>query len=486
MLSFIQKFYENYNSNFEPKIIFKKNVYDKGEIYNNIAKYAEALKSLGIKSGDRVSLVCGKDIKSIYAMFGLMSIYAIPILVDKNLSPDNLVATATEKFCIADNDVSLSELNAINIDKLQEIASLQVGDVEKLSIDIKNKTDNSDNTLFITHTSGTTGRPKKVHYSEKNIDWVCHEYSRIYQFERNDSIAFILPFHYCLGIIPCGLAGLVYGKRILLTSNETTEEITELMVEHKINILTMFPYFYRQMVQLNLEKYDFSNLKICDSGGEILPVAVIEKFTNKSKVIITEGYGQTETCSLTHFLVPDSQGKFRLGSVGKLCTDLDAKLLDDNGKIVGENTVGELYVKGLAVMKGYDDSVATRASIDEQGWFKTGDLFYFDSEGFYYLIARKSDIGTISPLKLKELRELEEKIYAIDGVKEYTFISNLNEMVAIFIVPYNTSVESIILLKNKIEMITSKSTIKVDYTKFVDSLPRTSTGKVKKQIIKEM
>lgn len=485
MLSFIQKFFDSYNSELEPKIIFKNTVYEKQEIYKNIAQYSEALKEIGVNSGDRVSLVCGKDIESIYVMFGVMSISAIPVLVDKKLSPENLTATASEKFCIADDDVAMPNLNSINIGKIREIAHTQTGYIGKIIEELKNRPHEPNDTLFLTHTSGTTGQPKKVHYSENNINWVCNEYAKIYQFEKNDSIAFILPFHYCLGIIPCGLAGLLYGKRILLTSTETTEEITELMVKHKINILTVFPYFYRQLVQLDLEKYDFSDLKICDSGGEILPVSLIEKFTKKSKVLITEGYGQTETCSLTHFLVPDSKGKYRLGSVGKLSSNLEGKLVDDKGNSLKEFEVGELYIRGPAVMKGYDDAESTTKSIDQQGWFKTGDLFYFDNEDFYYLIARKNDVGTIDSSKVKEIRELEEKIYAIDGVKEYTFVSNVNGTIIVFIVPSNTSIETIVVLKEKVEAVTNKSEIKVDYIKFVNSLPRTSTGKVQKQIIKE-
>ncbi len=486
MLSFIQKIYENYNSTIEPNIIYKDKTYNKSDIYKKVAQYAEALKEIGVKNGDRVSLVCGKDIKSIYTMFGVMSLFATPVLVDKKLSTENLLATATEKFCIVDDDVEISGIDRININKIEEIANTKPGDIDTFSIEIKNIIRNPDDTLFITHTSGTTGKPKKVHYSENNIDWVCREYAKIYQFNINNSIAFILPFHYCLGIIPCGLAAILYGKKILLTSTETTEEITGLMIKHKINILTVFPYFYRQLVQLDLEKYDFSDLKICDSGGEILPISIIEKFTKKSKVLITEGYGQTETCSLTHFLVPDSKGKYRLGSVGKLSSNLEAKLLDDKGNSLGKFEVGELYIKGPAVMKGYDDVESTSNSIDENGWFKTGDLFYFDDENFYYLIARKNDVGTIDPLKVKSIRELEEKIYSIEGVKEYTFVSNINGTIIVFIVPTNTSVETIAILKEKVEAITTKSEIKVDYIKFVNSLPRTSTGKVQKQIVKGM
>lgn len=486
MLSFIQKFFENYSSSLEPTIIFQDAVCSKEEVYKKITQYAEALKEIGIKNGSRVSLVCGKDIKSVYAMLGAMSIFAVPVLVDKKLSPENLVATAKEEFCITDKDIELPGITHTSIEKIDEIASTKSGNVIELSNEIKKITRNEDDTLFLTHTSGTTGRPKKVNYSERNIEWVCNEYAKIYQFDKNDSIAFILPFHYCLGIIPCGLAGLLYGKRILLTSTETTEEITGLMVKHRINILTVFPYFYRQLVQLDLEKYDFSNLKICDSGGEILPVSLIEKFTKKSKVLITEGYGQTETCSLTHFLVPDSKGKYRLGSVGKLSSKLEGKLLDDNGGLLKEYEVGELYIRGPAVMKGYDDPESTGRSIDQQGWFKTGDLFYFDDEGFYYLIARKNDVGTIDSSKLKEIRELEEKIYAIDGVKEYTFVSNISGTIIIFIVPLDASIEKISALKENIEVLTGKSEIKIDYIKFVDSLPRTSTGKVQKQIVREM
>ena len=484
MLSFIQKFYNNYKSELESQIIFKDVIYDKKIIYKNITKYAEAFKNLGIKDNDRVSLVCGKDIKSIYAMFGLMSLSAIPVLVDKNLSKENLIATASEDFCIVDDNLDISENKILKIDELDKIAQKYTGNVLAIKKEILSKVFNSDDTLFLTHTSGTTGKPKKVHYSEKNIDWVCKEYSKIYQFDTNDSIAFILPFHYCLGIIPCGLTALLYGKRILLTSDETTEEITKSLVKYKISIITMFPYFYRQLVQLNLEKYDFSNLKICDCGGEILPVAVIEKFTKRAKVLITEGYGQTETCSLTHFLVPDSQGKYRLGSVGKLCEDLEIMLLDNDGNEVEKNTVGEAYIKGPAVMKGYDDPITTNASINSEGWFKTGDLFYYDDENFYYLIARKSDVGTISPSIVKGIRELEEKIYAIDGVREYTFISNTNGTITLFVIPSISMPKKITELREKIESIITGIEIKVDYIKFVNSLPRTSTGKVQKQIIK--
>jgi long-chain acyl-CoA synthetase len=312
--------------------------------------------------------------------------------------------------------------------------------------------------------------------------WADQEYARLYNFKENSSIAFIVPAHYSLGILACGIIPFFHGKTILITDGTKIKRSLELISEHKINILPATPTIYNLMNRSQLEKYDFSGLRLCDSGGQILPVAIIKKFAKGSGVTITEGYGLTETSSLTHFLVPDKKNNLRLGSMGKPCQSVRCMIIDETGRTVGPAVPGELLVKGPQNMLGYDLPNNNAEIITPDGWLKTGDIVYKDKDNFYYLVSRKTDLLENKFSIANEMRDIEETLYALEAVKECSTVITKQGLMIVFITPTRKNADLgdfLKLILDKLPALRNKVEVK-----FVDCIPRTSTHKVKRHILR--
>jgi long-chain acyl-CoA synthetase len=465
------------------KIIFENDIYDQNSVEEYIKKFAIFLSNQGVGDRDRVVIISKNRPYFLFAVFGAMYLGAVPVLVEESQAVEDLFyLTKGEPYVITDRSEIYPNKKVFYFENiLESIKNLNVSKYNSLKT--PNETVDEDQTLIILHSSGTTGHSKKVHYSEKNVLWADGEYYRLYDFEHNDIFAYILPVNCTLGIIACGLTPMSHKKEIVFMDRSDLDWALRSIEKHRVNVLAGIPLMYKYMVRLDLSKYDFSSVRVCDSGGEILPIAIIKKFQEGSGVTITEGYGQTETTSLTHFLVPDKEGKLRIGSIGSPCNEVECKIVDEYGHQVKIGEIGELLVRGPMVMKGYDDPELTKLSLTEDGWFVTGDMVYRDSDDYYYIVSRKKDLNNATSKSGLLMKEMEEKLYAIEDIVEATILMDQNSDVRIFVKPgakINLDLNGLLKsIKNEL----SKISLKILDIKFVDSLPRTATGKVKRRLI---
>ena len=161
--------------------------------------------------------------------------------------------------------------------------------------------------------------------------------------------------------------------------------------------------------------FDLSSLRFCIAGGSSLPSEVMAEFDAKYNVNILEGYGLSETSPVASFNVPDRPKK--AGSIGVPIDDCEMKLVDKNKCTVRKvGVAGEIYIKGLNVMKGYYKAPeATKAAIDEKGWFATGDIATYDENGYFTIVDRKKDIVIRGGYNVYS-REVEEVLYRVSAI----------------------------------------------------------------------
>lgn len=484
MQSFISRFKHNLKKgNKTLKIIFENDIYDQDTVEEYVKKFALFLSSQGVNDRDRVVIISKNRPYFLFAVFGAMYLGAIPVLVEESQTVEDLFyLTNGEPYVITDRTENYPNKKVFYFeDILKSIKNLKVAEYDNLEIPVE--TVDEDQTLIILHSSGTTGHSKKVHYSEKNVLWADGEYYRLYDFEHNNIFAYILPVNCTLGIIACGLTPMSHKKEIVFMDRYDLDWAMKSIEKHRVNVLASIPLMYKYMVRFDLSKYDFSSVKVCDSGGEILPIAIIKKFQEGSGVTITEGYGQTETTSLTHFLVPDKTGKLRIGSIGSPCKQVECRVVDDYGHQVKVGEIGELLVKGPMVMKGYDDPELTKLSLTEDGWFITGDMVYRDSDDYYYIVSRKKDLNSAGSKSGLLMKEMEEKLYSIEDVVEATTLMDQSSDVRVFVKPETDRNIDLNELLTTIKKELSYIPLNILDIKFVDSLPRTATGKVKRRLI---
>jgi acyl-CoA synthetase (AMP-forming)/AMP-acid ligase II len=251
-------------------------------------------------------------------------------------------------------------------------------------------------------------------------------------------------------------------------------------------------------------KHDLSSLKVITYGAAPMPLPVIRKALEEfPEVSFINAFGQTETASTITALGPEDhhitgtpeekEKKLKkLASIGKPMADVEMKVVDDDGKTLGPNEVGEILAKGPRVMTGYwKDEEKTKKTIDKDGWVHTGDIGYVDDDGYYFLAGRSSDIiiragENISPEELENVIREHPKVedVAVIGVPDETWGEEPRAVVILKKgVPKSKEVENEIMEYCRQNLASFKRPRTVV---FVDDLPRNPMGKLVKKDIRAM
>jgi long-chain acyl-CoA synthetase len=168
----------------------------------------------------------------------------------------------------------------------------------------------------------------------------------------------------------------------------TMDGLFSTLEREKITYIVAVPRLYMGMVFYEkAAKYDLSSLKLCVTGGSAMPADFIPVFEQKFSVRLLEGYGLTEASPACSFNRMETVAK--PGSIGTALEGIDIKIVDEDGREVPRNTIGELIVRGGNVMKGYYKDEAATASVLKDGWLYTGDLGRMDEENYIFLTGIK-------------------------------------------------------------------------------------------------
>jgi fatty-acyl-CoA synthase len=180
------------------------------------------------------------------------------------------------------------------------------------------------------------------------------------------------------------------GGTLLMKGRFSPEEILATIEKHKATILEVAATVLRFILeQCDIDKYDLSSLRVCYTGGERVPTALLEDCEKKG-LIVSQIYGQTETSTLT-WLPPEHAIRKR-GSVGKPVFHADVRIVDKNGQQVKPKEVGEIVVSGPITMNGYWGKPELTEGTIVDGWLHTGDLATVDEEGYIYIVDREKDM----------------------------------------------------------------------------------------------
>jgi acyl-[acyl-carrier-protein]-phospholipid O-acyltransferase/long-chain-fatty-acid--[acyl-carrier-protein] ligase len=289
-------------------------------------------------------------------------------------------------------------------------------------------------------TSGTTGEPKGVVVSHRNVVGNVSQFRELLDARKTDAILGSLPFFHTFGSTVTLWYPLIEGVRIVTYPNPLEPARCAALIDrYKLTFLLATPSFLRLYLR-KAEPEQLRTLRLIIVGAEKLPLDLASHFEKRFDKKVFEGYGLTETAPVVSVNLPDPEPKTpgeqvqpssRLGSVGRLAPGMAAEIREpETGRKLSLHETGMLWLRGVNIFEGYLDDPKRTAEVLHDGWLKTGDIGRFDEDGFLYIegrLSRFSKIGgemvpheTIEQkiIDLLELSGRDERLVAVIGVQD--------------------------------------------------------------------
>lgn len=335
----------------------------------------------------------------------------------------------------------------------------------------------------ITYTSGTTGRPKGVMLTHGNLASNTAAIVNYLRLTADDSIVSILPFYYSYGSSVLH-THLSVGAGMYLEPNFIYPHVVaeRLASERATGFAGVPSTFALLLNRVDLQKFDLSRLRyVTQAGGAMAPALTRRLRESLPHTRLFVMYGQTEATARLTYLAPEMLER-KLGSVGRPVQGVAIQIRGEHGEALPDNAMGEVWASGPSIMHGYwRDAAATRDVLCD-GWLRTGDMGYLDEEGYLFLAGRRGDMiktgaHRVHPNDVEEvIQELVEVAEtAVVGVDDET----LGQTIVAFVVLAAGAEADAQRIKNHCRA--RLASYKVPKSiEFVDSLPRTASGKVRR------
>ncbi len=393
-------------------IVFKNQQLSYEELNQRAICLAQNLRQLGLKTGDQVAVLLPNCPEYIIAMFGIFKAGGVLVPINSFLTPNE--AAYILEDCEAATLISSAKFSrqlaaCSKLDTLKN--TIMVGEVRsgqarsrqscsgQVSFDkllapntsVQLPKLNPDNRAIIIYTSGTTGHPKGALLSHNNIIANVSSCSKVIKLSHKDRFLVFLPLFHSFTLTVTVFFPCFLGARIILLETIARDEIRQAVVRLRPSVMVGIPTVYNLFSQMSLSWVArwMNPVRIYVSGGAPLAVEVLEKFQQKFRRTLLEGYGLSEASPVVAINPPQ---KAKAGSVGLPVPDVEVKILNNQGNLAKANEVGELLVRGPNVMQGYlNRPQATKKSLID-GWLHTGDMARIDEEGYIFIVDRKKEM----------------------------------------------------------------------------------------------
>lgn len=355
---------------------------------------AGLLSAKGIDTGDRVAVLCRNRIEFFELMFACAKLGAI-------LVPLNWRMPAAELQALIDDARPMLLFHGIEdgnaARKLKGPAMSHIAlDDERGYATLRDASKPcegraawpSDECWYLLYTSGTTGQPKAVIQTYRMALANHVNISQAMGISGNDVTLNYLPLFHSAGINLVTLPTMIQGGTILMLPGFDLERIIEILAAATIDTFFAVPAVYQQIsLHARFDSLDLSRIRSWGCGGAPLPDDLVRRYHDRG-ASVCNGMGMTET-GPTVFIMDTAHVRKKIGSVGKPQLLAMVRITDGAGKDVPPGETGELWFAGPNVTPGYwNNAAATRATVTEDGWLKSGDLGKCDEDGYYFIVGR--------------------------------------------------------------------------------------------------
>jgi fatty-acyl-CoA synthase len=471
------------------------------QLNERVNRLAGALAGLGLKHGDRLGVLsynCSEFVEIIFATAKL-GLIMVPLnwrltaselgfmLNDSEtkamiFDPDlSALAKEIKEAVSLDSLVSLGTSSGLEAHQYEEILSKQNPEEPEPAKPVDMYTPH-----IIMYTAGTTGKPKGAVLSQGASFWNAVNLQQAMEFNSADRDLLVLPMFHIGGIGLFTLPMLYVGGTVVIQRTFDPVETLRLLEQESISLFFGVPAIFLFLIQHEQFKADaFEKVRVVMSGGAPLPASLVKQY-HKAGITLQQGFGMSEAAPSIATLGKD-RALAKAGSIGRPVFHLNARIVDDDGKPLGVDQVGELLIKGPNVMQGYWNRPEANEEAFVDGWFRTGDLARMDEDGDLYIVDRKKDMF-ISGGENVYPAEVEDAIYELEQVAEAALIGvpdeKWGEVGKAFVVVKNAMSlnqdECLEHLKTKLAKYKIPKSVV-----FMEALPRNAAGKVLKKALRE-
>jgi long-chain acyl-CoA synthetase len=496
-------------------------------------RLGNALKSLGIKKGDRVGVQLLNCPQLIQAFFAAFKIGATLVPVNPSLRADELAyiyQDAGMKAIISSPDgidrvrearCQAPELKNVILvgDKIPDDVISYCKIVKQASDELAIEDTDNDDVAVILYTAGTTGRPKGVMLTHYN--WYTHvsgyyelvlldtrgvavrgtipepdtksgkktkKEVEVFGVNRNRVSLITLPLFHGYGVFAVDLEFLTGGKLVLLRRWDT-EEAMKSIEQFKVTEFRGVPTMYIQMLNYaDAEKYDLSSLQTCICGSAPMPLEVARRWKERYGIDIWEGYGLSEATTVNCGNVAGRRQP-KYGSVGKCYQKCNSiKIFDQNDRELPPGELGEIVIKGPGVMKGYWNKPEETAAVLRNGWLHTGDIGYVDEDDYIYLTERKKDLiirggENVYPKEVEDILHRHPQVLeaGVIGIPDPVYGEEVKAFVVLKTAGSACEAELIDFCKQHLPTYKRPKSIRL-----MDALPKSAVGKILRRELRKI
>ena len=485
-------------------IVFEDRTRTYGELRDAGRRVANALIGLGVEEFDRVAVLSSNRLEFIEIETGIAAARAIMVPLNWRLRPNELAnllrRSAARAILVEDRFLGtvLELRRSGEVPDLRSVISLDGGAADlsydeifsSSSPERPTRSRRMDDPHEIIFTSGTTGQPKGVVWTDGTVIWNSLQQLIDFRLGPEHSTYAIIDLYYIGGRHAFTWAmlhqgGTVHVKR---SSGFDAEEVLSYVERHGVTHVLWVPTMLYDILRLpNLAEHDTSRLQMIMCGGQPVSIATTvrarEAFPETDFVQV---YGLTEGGAAVTFIRPDD-ARARPGSAGRPASHVELKLVDAHGAEVPAGTNGEILIRAPSLTAGYWDDPQTTSRQIVDGWLHTGDMGHVDADGFLYIVGRKGDMIISGGMNVFP-SEIESVLLEHPAVADVAVIGlpddRWGEIVCAVIEPFPGAVvdeaEIIAFCTARIAGYKKPSAVRV-----VDSLPRTAAGKPRKFVLRE-
>ncbi|WP_428235259.1 class I adenylate-forming enzyme family protein [Gracilimonas sp.] len=408
------------------------------EFYEHVVNTARFYQSRGLKSGDKIATISHNHWHTVVQYFAawFCGLVVVPVNLGED---DNRIAYILENAevklalvrdeyaeriqAIIDKAGELNEIEVVKCDESVDSFSTEDGELREVEVNIESE-------ALIVFTSGTTGNPKGVVLTQRNLLEDARTISQWHNIDGQTKMMCVLPIHHVNGTVVTMITPFFVGGSTVLNQKFSAGHFFKAIEEEQVQIVSVVPTLLQYLTNYyeGKEAPESEQFRHAICGAGPLTVKVAQNFEKKFGIPIIHGYGLSETTCYSCFIPAEQPEKehnkwmrdFGYPSIGIPVPANEMDIQDEDGNSVPEGERGEIVIRGVNVMKGYFNNREANESAFKNGWFRSGDEGFIkkDEEGnrYFFITGRLKELIIRGGINLAPL-EIDEVINKAPGVK---------------------------------------------------------------------